>query len=41
MPLYVFGSCRTAREAIAQFKEGQLQRVGTPTREDRHSKGQA
>jgi predicted Fe-Mo cluster-binding NifX family protein len=41
MPLYLFGSCRTAREAMAQFKEGQLQRVGTPTRADCHSEGQA
>jgi predicted Fe-Mo cluster-binding NifX family protein len=41
LPLYVFGSCRTAREAITQFKEGQLRRVGAPTREDCHSEGQA
>jgi predicted Fe-Mo cluster-binding NifX family protein len=41
IPLYVFGDCRTAREAIAQFKERQLQRVGAPTREDCHSEGQA
>jgi predicted Fe-Mo cluster-binding NifX family protein len=41
IPLYVFGDCRTAREAMAQFKQGQLQRVGAPTREDCHSEGQA
>jgi predicted Fe-Mo cluster-binding NifX family protein len=40
LPMYVFGNCRTAREVVAQFKAGQLQRVGTPTREDCHSEGQ-
>jgi predicted Fe-Mo cluster-binding NifX family protein len=41
LPMYVLGNCRTAREVIAQFKERRLQRVGTPTREDCHSEGQA
>jgi predicted Fe-Mo cluster-binding NifX family protein len=40
MPMYVFGNCRTAREVVAQFKAGQLQRVGAATREDCHSEGQ-
>jgi predicted Fe-Mo cluster-binding NifX family protein len=40
LPMYVFGNCRTVREVVAQFKAGQLQQVGTPTREDGHAKGQ-
>lgn len=36
LPMYLFGSCRTVREVIAQFKAGQLQPVGTATREDCH-----
>jgi len=39
VPMYVYGRCRTAREAITQFKAGQLEQVGTPTRGDRHSAG--
>lgn len=37
VPMYVYGNCRTAREAIARFKAGQLPQVGGPTRGDRHS----
>ncbi len=40
LPMYVFGNCRTVREVIAQFKAGQLQRVGAATRGDCHSEGQ-
>jgi predicted Fe-Mo cluster-binding NifX family protein len=40
MSMYVFGYCRTAHEVVAQFKAGQLQRMGTQAREDRHSEGQ-
>ena len=41
MPMYVFGSARTAREVIARFKVGQLERVGAATREDCHHEGKA
>jgi len=37
VPMYVFGSCRTVRDVIVQFKAGQLERVGGPTRGDCHS----
>ena len=40
LPMYVFGNCRTVREAMAQFQAGQLQRIGTATRSDGHSEGQ-
>jgi predicted Fe-Mo cluster-binding NifX family protein len=40
LPMYVFGNCRTVREVIAQFKAGQLQRVGAATRGDCHAEGQ-
>ena len=40
MPMYVFGNCRTAREVVAQFKAGHLQRVGAATREDCHHEGE-
>jgi predicted Fe-Mo cluster-binding NifX family protein len=39
LPMYVYGNCRTAREAIAQFRAGQLQQVGAPTRGDCHAQG--
>jgi predicted Fe-Mo cluster-binding NifX family protein len=39
--MYLFGSCRTAREAIVQFLAGQLERVGGPTRTDCHSNERA
>jgi predicted Fe-Mo cluster-binding NifX family protein len=32
--MYLYGDCRTARQAIEHFKAGQLQRVGAPTRSD-------
>jgi len=41
MPMYVFGSARTAREVIARFKAGQLERVGAATREDCHHEEKA
>ncbi len=31
---YLYGDCRTARQAIERFKAGQLQSVGAPTREE-------
>lgn len=40
LPMYVFGNCRTVREVIAQFKAGQLQRIGAATHEDCHAEGQ-
>jgi len=36
VPMYLFGTASTAREAITQFKAGQLQRVGTPTQAAHH-----
>lgn len=36
--MYLFGSCRTAREAIEQFKAGQLDSVDAPTGAGRHSR---
>jgi predicted Fe-Mo cluster-binding NifX family protein len=39
LPMYVFGHCGTVREVIAQFKAGQLEQVGTATRDDGHSAG--
>jgi predicted Fe-Mo cluster-binding NifX family protein len=30
--MYVYGDCRTAREAIERFKAGSLERVGAATR---------
>jgi predicted Fe-Mo cluster-binding NifX family protein len=32
--MYLYGDCRTALQAIARFKAGQLQQVGAPTRGD-------
>jgi predicted Fe-Mo cluster-binding NifX family protein len=32
--MYVYGDCRTAREAIERFKSGSLERVGAATRGD-------
>jgi predicted Fe-Mo cluster-binding NifX family protein len=40
LPMYLFGNCRTVREVIAQFKAGQLQRIGAATREDCHAESQ-
>ncbi|MEW5719449.1 MAG: NifB/NifX family molybdenum-iron cluster-binding protein [Chloroflexota bacterium] len=37
VPMYVFGATRTARDVIARFNAGQLERVGTATRADGHS----
>jgi predicted Fe-Mo cluster-binding NifX family protein len=39
MPMYVFGNFHTVREVVTEFKAGQLQRVGAPTREGRHAEG--
>jgi len=33
--MYLFGSCRTAREAIDHYKTGQLQQAGSPSRGQR------
>ncbi|MEW5869746.1 MAG: NifB/NifX family molybdenum-iron cluster-binding protein [Chloroflexota bacterium] len=30
IPMYLFGSCRTAREVIERFKSGQLEQAVTP-----------
>jgi len=32
--MYLYGDCRTAREAIESFKEGKLRQVGAPTKSD-------
>jgi predicted Fe-Mo cluster-binding NifX family protein len=40
VPMYVFGANGTAREVIARYKAGQLQRVGAATPEDCHTEGQ-
>jgi predicted Fe-Mo cluster-binding NifX family protein len=32
IPMYVYGDCRTASDAIARFKAGQLQQIGAPKR---------
>lgn len=37
--MYLYGACRTAREAITLFKEGRLQGAGAPTSGNRHSQG--
>lgn len=37
--MYLFGACRTAREAIEQFKAGQLECVNAPTGPGHHSRG--
>jgi predicted Fe-Mo cluster-binding NifX family protein len=29
--MYLFGSCRTVREAVQQFKDDQLEQLGSPT----------
>lgn len=39
--MYQFGSCRTVREAIQSFLDGNLQRVGAATRSEGHSKGRS
>lgn len=36
IPMYLFGTCRTAREAIAGFQAGSLERIGGPTRGECH-----
>jgi predicted Fe-Mo cluster-binding NifX family protein len=38
MSMYLFGSCRTARETIEQFKAGQLTSVDAPVGAGRHSR---
>lgn len=35
-PLYLFGTCRTAREAVAALKAGTLQRIDAPTKQGSH-----
>ena len=37
VPMYLFGTSQTAREAAARFQAGELQRVGAATRGDCHS----
>ncbi len=39
--MYLFGSCRTVRDVIVQFKAGQLEQVGAATREDCHHEEKA
>lgn len=35
-PMYLFGECRTAREAVAALKAGTLQRIEAPTKQGCH-----
>lgn len=37
--MYLFGQCITVKEAVEKFKGGQLERVGAPTGQARHSHG--
>jgi predicted Fe-Mo cluster-binding NifX family protein len=37
VPMYVLGTTRTVRDAIARFNDGHLERVGAATRADGHS----
>ena len=39
LPMYVYGSSRTVRDAIARFKAGQMECVGAPTHGDGHHEG--
>jgi predicted Fe-Mo cluster-binding NifX family protein len=32
--MYLYGDCRTVRQAIERFKAGQLEQIGAPTRGD-------
>jgi predicted Fe-Mo cluster-binding NifX family protein len=32
IPMYIYGDCRTASEAIERFKDGRLERIGAATR---------
>ncbi|MFH1524816.1 MAG: NifB/NifX family molybdenum-iron cluster-binding protein [Chloroflexota bacterium] len=34
--MYLYGDCRTARQAIERFQTGQLQQVGAPTQSGHH-----
>jgi predicted Fe-Mo cluster-binding NifX family protein len=34
--MYLYGDCRTAREAIERFQAGKLQSVGAPTQRGHH-----
>lgn len=38
--MYVYGDCRTTQEAVTRFKDGLLQQVGSPTRNDPHQGSQ-
>ena len=39
IPMYAYGDCRTASDAIARFKAGQLQQIGAPKRGGRRFGG--
>jgi len=39
IPMYVYGNCQTAIEAITAFKDGTLRQIGSPTQEKFYSKG--
>lgn len=39
IPMYVYGDCQTAHEAVAAFNDGGLQQIGGPTREKFKSRG--
>jgi len=39
IPMYVYGNCRTAHEAIAAFSDGELQQIGGPTRQKFQPRG--
>lgn len=32
IPMYLFGSCRTVRQAIQKYEDGQLERLESPTK---------
>ncbi len=34
--MYLYGNCRTAREALERFRAGKLQSVGAPTQRGHH-----
>ncbi len=36
IPMYLYGDCNTARQAIGRFKAGRLQQVGAPTQSGHH-----
>jgi predicted Fe-Mo cluster-binding NifX family protein len=39
LAMYLFGASTTVKQAIEQFKAGQLERVGAPTGQGHHGRG--